>query len=289
MYIHQTPGDETVNPQRYRSIAGYCAAFFLALILSLPASADNTQAEGANRLAPLGAGDSVSIQVYGQPDMNSTVYVSNDGFINVPLVGPVLVAGMSPVEASKSVEAVLKSGRFLHEPHVSLTVIQSSGQRVSVLGEVHQPGRYPIDPSTTVLDLLAVAGGLTEQSANVIYISRQDKDGKLVQYPLRIKGLADRENTLAAQTLKSGDSILVPVAEQFYIYGEVAKPNKYRLDRDTTVIEAIALAGGLTTRGSERRVQIKRKGKDGHYAVVKAAASDPVFPDDVIRVRQSIF
>jgi polysaccharide export outer membrane protein len=271
------------------ALARYSTGLLCWITLSLQAFAGNSPAAGENRLAPLGAGDSVSIQVYEQPNMNSTVYVGNDGAVNLPLAGAVHVAGLTPIEAAQRVQDALKSGKFLKDPHVTITVVQSSGQRVSVLGEVHQPGRYPIDPSTTVLDLLAEAGGLTDQSADVIYINRPDQDGKIVRHPFRIRGPVDPENGLASRTVQSGDSVVVPVAEQFYIYGEVAKPNKYRLQPDTTVIQAISLAGGLTPRGSDRRVQIKRMGKDGRYVIVHGGPSDFVLPDDVIRVRQSIF
>ena len=90
------------------------------------------------------------------------------------------------------------------------------------------------------------------------------------------------------QLLRGGDSIVVPRAEQFYIYGEVTAPNKYRVEQDMTVIQAIARAGGVTPRGSERRVDIKRL-VDGKYLTVKAKLNDPVKADDVIHVKESIF
>lgn len=241
------------------------------------------------RLIQLGAGDSVSVQVYGQPDMSSTEYIDDGGTISLPLVGTVHVAGLSPVEAAQRIEKALRDGQFLIEPHVTLTVTQSHSQRVSVLGEIHAPARYPIEPNTSIFDLLALAGGVTENSADVIYVMRTDADGKVSRFPVDLKALADQRNSLPPQTLRSGDSIFVPRAEQFYIYGEVNNPKKYRIEPDMTVIQAIALAGGLTPRGSERRVDIKRKGPDGNYANIHARSSDPVRSDDVIHVKESIF
>src|SRR5208337_2437751 len=100
------------------------------------------QKDTVKRIIQLGPGDSVSIQVYGQPDMTTTVYVSDDGTIPVPLAGAVPVAGLSPSEASQRIEKALKDGGFLVDPHVTLTVTQSLSQRVSVLGQVGKPGLY---------------------------------------------------------------------------------------------------------------------------------------------------
>jgi polysaccharide export outer membrane protein len=241
------------------------------------------------RLVELGPGDQLTLEVYGQPDMSSTLYVSNDGTISVPLAGPVQVAGLTPVTAAKRVETALSAGKYLVSPHVTIAVLVGKSQRVSVLGEVHTPGRYPIEPNTSVFDLLAQAGGTTQDSADVIYVSRHAADGSVDRYPVDLKALSDSLGKDSSQTLQSGDEIMVPRAEQFYIYGEVTTPNKYRIERGMTVIEAIARAGGVTARGSDRRVEIKRIGKDGKYIIQRAKASDLVEPNDVIRVKESIF
>jgi polysaccharide biosynthesis/export protein len=241
------------------------------------------------RLVELGPGDQLTLEVYGQPDMNSTLYVGNDGTISVPLAGPVQVAGLTPVTAAKRVETALSAGQYLVSPHVTIAVLVGKSQRVSVLGEVHTPGRYPIEPNTSVFDLLAQAGGTTQDSADVIYVSRHAADGSIDRYPVDLKVLSDSLGKDSSRTLQSGDEIMVPRAEQFYIYGEVTTPNKYRIERGMTVIEAIARAGGVTPRGSDRRVEIKRIGKDGKYIIQRAKASDLVEPNDVIRVKESIF
>src|SRR6516165_571033 len=110
----------------------------------------------------LGPGDSISIQVYGQPDLAATVYVSDDGTVPVALVGPVQVAHLSPADAAQRIEAALRNARIINDPHVTITVTQSRSQRVSVLGEVGSPGRYAVDARMTIFDLLAQAGGTKE-------------------------------------------------------------------------------------------------------------------------------
>ena len=241
------------------------------------------------RLVELGPGDQITLEVYGQPDMTSTLYVGNDGTISVPLAGPVQVSGLTPVTAAKRVEEALVAGQFLVAPHVTIAVLVGKSQRVSVLGEVRTPGRYTIEPNTSIFDLLAQAGGTTQDSSDVIYISRTGADGTVSRYPINLKATGDRGPTDSLQKLQSGDEIMVPRAEQFYIYGEVTSPNKYRMEPGMTVVEAIVRAGGVTPRGSDRRVEIKRIGKDGKYITLHAKLSDLVEPNDVIRVKESIF
>jgi polysaccharide export outer membrane protein len=254
-----------------------------------PAANDPSAARiDAPRIIQIGPGDSVSIQVYGQPDMATVVYVSDDGTIPVPLAGPVPIAGLSPADASKRIEKALKDGMFLIDPHVTLTVTVSRSQRVSVLGQVTHPAQYPIEANTTIFDLLAMAGGVLETGSEEIFLLRPDANGTVQRYPINLKGLENARGAIPDQALRGGDSILVPRAEQFYIYGEVTSPNKYRVEPNMTVIEAIARAGGVTPRGSERRVDIKRT-VNGKFVTTKAKLDDLVKADDVIHVKESIF
>jgi polysaccharide biosynthesis/export protein len=244
---------------------------------------------GAPRLLQLGPGDSVAIQVYGQPDMNATVYVADDGTIPVPLVGAVQISGLSPAEAAHKIEAAFRDGKFLVDPHVTITVTQSRSQRISVLGEVGTPGRYSIESNETIFDVLAQAGGAKETAADVVFLLRPDRSGQIERIPINLKGLTDNQRVMPTPPLRGGDSILVPRAEQFYIFGEVAAPNMYRIEPGMTVTQAIARAGGVTARGSRKRIEIKRKGPDGRELSFSARPDEPVQANDVLRVKESIF
>jgi polysaccharide biosynthesis/export protein len=240
-------------------------------------------------LVQLGPGDSINIQVYGQPDLNGTVYVSDDGTIPVALTGPVKVSGLSPAQASSRIEKALRDGKYLVDPHVTLTVTESRSQRVSVLGQVGKPGRYPVQSNTSIFDLLAEAGGITETGGDLVYILRPDASGNITRYPISLKSLAEGANGSSQVSLTGGDSVLVPTAPQLYIYGEVTAPGKFKVEPGMTVVQAIARAGGVTQRGSQNRVIIKRRKPDGTYETTKAALNDLVQADDVIRVKESIF
>jgi len=235
-------------------------------------------------LTPLGPGDSVTLHVFGQPDMDTVLGIADDGSIRIPLAGSIQVGGLSAESAARRVEKAFKDGGYFVDPHVTLTVTQSLSQRVSVLGEVHTPGRYPVDSRTNIIDLLAQAGGETEFASDTVYVLRTDAAGSVKRYPVNLKGLADPGASAPTQLLRAGDSVYVPRAEQFFILGEVQKPSMY-----LTVLQAISLAGGVTAKGSDRRVEIKRAGKNGQQVVIKPKPNDLVQPDDVIRVKESIF
>jgi len=239
-------------------------------------------------MSQLGPGDSVSIQIFGQPD-STNVYVGDDGTISVPLVGPVPVAGVSPVEAAARVSAALKKGGFYVDPHVTIIITQSRSQLVSVVGEVAAPGRYPITPRTTIVELLAQAGGLKESASTVGYLLRTDAQGHVSRYPINLNGLTDLKDSLPTSTLLGEDSLVVPTAPRVYVYGEVSSPGVFRLEPGMTVLQAIARAGGINERGSERRIELKRQLKDGKYEITRAKPGDPIQPDDIIRVKESIF
>ena len=219
-------------------------------------------------LLQLGVGDEIKFQVYGQNDMDTVVSIADDGTVRIPLAGAVNIAGQSPTEAAHNLEKALRDGKFLVNPQVTLTVTQTRSQRVSVLGEVRTPGRYTVDSRTTIFDLLAQAGGVSPEGGDVIYLMRADKDGTIARYPINLKGFED---------------------SKFYISGEVTTPGKYRLETNMPVIEAIARAGGITLRGSSNRIEIKRRLANGKIKTLSANGSDIVEPNDVIRVKESIF
>ena len=256
-----------------------------------PVSASAPEAaSSAHTLLQLGPGDEVKIDVFDRPEMGTSTYVSDDGTIRVPLAGAVQVVDLSPAEAARKVESALKAGEYLVDPHVTITLVVSRSQRISVLGEVRTPGRYVIDADTSILDLLAQAGGATEKSADVIYILRHSADGGVERIPVNLRDVARGSGPSGSTNihLQGGDSLFVPTATTFFISGEVRTPGEYRLDPGMTVVQAIARAGGLTDKGSSRHTRITRRTPDGHNTL-SAGPDEPVRPDDIIVVKERIF
>ncbi len=273
---------------KFRHFAG---VFVGGLLLSLSAvcrAAGPTPPVEPHRMGPLSPGDSVSVQVSGQQEVDAA-YVGDDGTISLPLVGNVQVAGATPVEAGARVAKALKDGGYFLDPHVTVTVTQPRSLVVSVLGEVQMSGRYPISPRTTIVDLLAQAGGMKETASDVGYVLRTDDSGHVSRYPVKLSQLTDISEGQPALRFLDGDSLVVPRAEHFSVLGEVASPGRYSIESGMTVMEGLARAGGITERGSERRIELKRRGKDGQYQVIHVKTGDLIQADDIIRVKESIF
>lgn len=237
----------------------------------------------------LGAGDVVKLNVYGNPDLAMEARVSDNGEITVPLVGRVVVGGLSIGEAEKRIASKLESGGYLKKPQVSLIVTQVQSQAVSVLGSVNRPGRYPLEGGKrSLMDLLAQAGGIAQDGGDTVSLVRT-RNGKTERETIDVVNLVRTGELAQNHNLAAGDVIYVERAPRFYIYGEVQRPGTFRLERGMTVTQALSAGGGLTLRGTERGMQIKRRGPDGSYSVIKANPGDTLQTDDVIYVKESWF
>jgi polysaccharide export outer membrane protein len=230
-----------------------------------------------DKLDKLGVGDAVHVVVHQQPDLTTDARINERGAVTLPLIGEVKVAGMAPTEAAAAIGEKFKKGEFLKNPQVSLSVTTVRSRQVSVLGAVTRPGRYPLDDTTTQLsDVIAAAGGINAAGGDTVVVLR---DGKEERVPLLGKGY----------TLKGGETINVERAPVFYIHGEVARSGAYRVEPNMTVMQAIAAGGGITPRGSDRRLKMRRTGGDGKVVETDAKLSDGVKTDDVIYVKEALF
>ncbi|WP_018508683.1 polysaccharide export protein EpsE [Thiobacillus thioparus] len=236
----------------------------------------------------LGNGDIVHITVYDHPELLTDTRVDEQGRISFPLIGGVSVAGKTAAAAQNLIADALEKGDFIKKPQVNLIVTEYRSKQVSVLGQVNKPGKYPLDSASTVSDLLALAGGATLDSADEIILIR-NQDGKSQQFKIDTKSLFQDGRVDLNHQVKGGDVIFVPRAAVFYIYGEVQKPGAYRLAGNLNVMQALSLGGGITPRGTQRGIQIRRQGADGQPVKIQAALTDPVRENDVVYVKESLF
>lgn len=243
----------------------------------------------ADPMLQLGPGDAISIKVFGRPELDTTAYISDDGTVPVPLAGSVEVGGLSPAQASARVADALRHGQFLIDPQVTVFLVEFRSQQVSVLGQVQAPGRFPIDSRVSVFDLIAQAGGTTEDGADTIYLLRPNEDGTVQRHAVNLRALTQGDALQAPPAVQGGDSIFVPRAGQFYIHGEVQAPNMYRLEPGMTVVQALSRGGGVTQRGSSNRVEIRRRNADGQFVTLRPELTDLVQADDVILIKERIF
>ncbi len=236
----------------------------------------------------LGAGDVLRISVFEQPDLSLEVRVSESGTITYPLIGEVNVGGQTPAAAERKIAQMLETGGYLKNPHVNIIVSQLQSQQASVLGQVNRPGRYPLDSAKSLADVLALAGGVSPEGGDLITIVRKSE----LASNREVVDLASmmRNGDLAKNIIISGgDIVYVERAPRFYIYGEVQRPSQYRLEHNTTVIQALAMGGGLSLRGTEKGMKIKRRDSSGTIQVLDARHDDLLQPDDVVYVKESLF
>jgi len=236
----------------------------------------------------LGGGDVVKISVFGNPDLAVETRVSESGFISMPLVGQVAVAGLSPAMAETKIATMLDRGGFVKKPQVNLLITVLASQQVSVLGQVNRAGRYPIDGRRSVLDLLALAGGINPEGGDVVTVIRT-RDGKVVKDQVDTSELMRNADMTGNVDVQGGDTIFVERAPRFYIYGEVQKPGVLRLERNMTVLQALSAGGGLTLRGTERGLRVKRRDAAGKLQTIDVKGDDLLQPNDVVYVKESLF
>lgn len=237
----------------------------------------------------LGTGDIVSVSVYGHPELEvKAVEVDAKGEVVLPLLGYVDIGGLSPTAAGKAVAAKLKEGGFILKPYVNLLVVKYDSQQAVVLGNVNKPGQYVLQRGSRLTDLLAQAGGVSPTGANTVILQR-DQGGKRVDTSIALDGLFAGASPASDPTIASGDVIYVPQAPVFYIEGEVQKPGAYRLEPGMTLLQAIALGGGLTRRGTASGADIHRPDAAGKLESIPARAGSVIHANDVIDIGQSLF
>ena len=248
-------------------------SFFLAVV-ALAVSFPVFSQEKSDKL---GVGDAIHVTVFQQPDLTTDARISDKGTVALPLIGETKVAGLSQQEAAASIASKLKEGKYLKNPQVTVAVTTLRSRQVSVLGLVARPGRYALDDTSTKLtDVIAAAGGIAAGGWENVTVIR---DGK----PEKVNILS------SAYQLKNGDTVQVERAPVFYMYGEVAHGGAFRLENDMTIMQALAAGGGITPRGSDRRIKLRRAAADGKVEEKDATLSDKLKADDVIFVKEALF
>ena len=236
----------------------------------------------------LGAGDVITVSVFNRPELTTTAAVSEQGRVMLPLIGEIALSGLAPAQASTRVANAYENAELLTNPQVNIVVTEYRSQQISVLGEVQNPGRFSVETRLTVLDALALARGVTALGGDQVQILRPF-GGRVGRYEIDLSELLDGSGQRPLFDVRAGDTVIVPKAETFYIYGEVQQPDAYRLKPGMTVIQALSIGGGLTERGTDKRIEIKRRMANGALASVEAALNTPIQPDDVIYVRERLF
>jgi polysaccharide export outer membrane protein len=210
----------------------------------------------------IGPKDLLEITVFELPELNQTVRVSEDGSITLSLLGKVDVSGLTAQELEKRLASLLDK-QYTKGAHV--TVFIKEYQKVFVIGAVGRPGQYELVGPTTLLQVIAQAGGLTAQAMNELFVYRLEKDGKQTRIIIMLEDLMINGNQDLNIQLQPKDVVTVPIDQTLtvFVYGEVKSPGAvpYLSSKKITLIQAIAQAGGTTEWAKRTRILIKRRDK----------------------------
>jgi polysaccharide export outer membrane protein len=242
----------------------------------------------------IGPRDLIVVNVVGEPTASATVRVEANGSITLPLIGRLQAGGKTLLQLADDVRKALADG-FFNDPKVSATVQEYGSQKIFVLGEVRTPGAYPLSGETTLLAALAMAGSTLPSAGDTVVINRprpaqpgaaESGSDEFLRVNLRNlqSGLASSQNL----RLQDGDTIFVPKVESVFVTGQVRNAGAFPYQEGLTVLQAIALAGGVNDRGSTSRIVIVRTVK-GANVEIKAKTTDSVKPGDTVLVKERYF
>jgi len=323
----------------------------------------------------LGAGDSIRINVFQNPELTTETRVSESGTVSYPLIGEIKIGGKTIQDAEQKIAQALISGGFVQQPQVNIVLLQVRGNQVAVLGMVNRPGRYPLETFNTHLsEMIATAGGVSQVAGNglalltgiregkpfsyqvdlaalfldnkksqdvlvnngdVIYITPGNqisilgqvnrpgrfsleaftmrladalamaggvsatgsdkviltgaRDGQAFKKEIDIAGLFLSKDAAEDTLVMAGDQIYVHRTPVYYIYGEAQRPSSYRVERNMSVIQALAQGGGPTVRGTQRSIKLYRRNEAGVVEKTKPQLTDLIQADDVLYVEESLF
>lgn len=260
----------TVSRQAVWLQAGVLSAFFFIYFISFTSSQEYT----------IGAGDTLKIAVWSHPDLSNDYPVDADGFVPFPLVGRVKANGLTAEEFASRLAQLLEKD-YLVNPHVIVSVKEYLSKKVSVLGETAKPGIHYLTGQRTLLDVLSKAGGLSRTAGKQLILVRNHRPtagGSSIGNTIlrlnieKIEAGDLKENIV----LEDGDTIFVPKAHAYFVLGEIQKPGTFSLEKETTVLEAVTLAGWFTDKAAPSGVKVLRRIPDGRQDAISVDLSGPL-------------
>lgn len=249
-----------------------------AVPLALPVSSGLPLETVGDSDYTVGPDDVLEVKVYDEEDLSRTTQVTSRGTIALPLLKDVHVAGLTASQVAEKLEA-LYGADYLHSPQVFVSVKEFRSKTVQVLGAVKNPGVYTLRGRSAVLDVLGLAGGISEAGGASLLLLRPPERGAHDPEAARKRELAagnaafkegvepitvDVHRLLVegdvGQNLevKGGDTVFVPRGGEIYVLGEVRNPGSVKFEEGMTLTQAISKTNGFTKTASKGRVQIVR-------------------------------
>jgi len=268
--------------------------FILAVLLAIAG-----YPQDQDRSYRIGPEDLIEISVFNVPELNKTVRVSEDGSVNLALIGKVMVADQTRFEVEKKLAALLEE-KYLKNPQVTVFIKEYKSRSISVIGAVVNPGIYMLFGNKTLLDAVTMAGGLSEKEMGVAVIIRKYPDGTSDSIQVDLNKLMLGQDPRLNVPLKAGDIVNIPIKKllNIYVFGQVENPGEVRLESEgsASLLQAIAAAGGFTSRARKQAVLVKRvvDGKEKTFkinvrSILQGRQKDfQLLDNDVVHVSESI-
>jgi polysaccharide export outer membrane protein len=260
----------------------------------------------------IGPEDLLEICVFEDEKLNKTVRVSFQGNVNLPLLGVVKVKGLSASELERELRDLLAE-KYFQDPNVSVFIKEYRNQRISIMGAVEKPGVYDVTGQKTILDMLALSGGLKEDAGPLLFLirpprreegdSKKGGENETVEEQTKtavvdLRELLVRGDLSLNLALLHGDLLNIPVSGKVFVGGEVRAPGGFPLKGNRlTVSQAVALAGGLKTEAAASDTKIFRYSDKGAgkeiistnvYSIQKGQAEDLYLKEnDIVFVPRS--
>ncbi len=241
----------------------------------------------------LGAGDLLDISVFDSPELTTRVRVGGDGEVTFPLLGQLLVGGMTPQQVQDLIRERLVSGDLVKDPQVAVFVSEYASQTVFILGEVNHPGAYPLMGSHRLFDFISAAGGFTLRAGKTIIITRHADP----LAPETVRFSRDPDFAGGNPAIDAGDTVYVKQAGVVYVVGDVIKPGGFLMpsEENVTVMQALAIAEGTKPTAALGSVRLIRKTDQGPVETIvnikqifQASGQDPTLQDqDILYVPRS--
>lgn len=287
-------------------------------LLCFLASLSAAQGTDPSALRPA---DVIDVVVLGQPTLSSDFVIDKEGAITYPLLGRVQVSGLGPAELAKKLQSLLGAG-FIKRPEVSVRVKEYRSRPVLVIGEVARPGVFALKGDRALLTILSEAGGLSSNAGHEVVIARppEGREAAAIEQftstPI-LPGLSEvapaadsdelppgalqgsdifrasfrelmKGNAEQNVILEGGDVVFVPRAAQIFVTGQAARPAAMKYLEGMTVQDALQNAGGISERGSMKRLKIVRF-ESGKRREIKVQLTDLLKPGDTLNVGERFF
>jgi polysaccharide export outer membrane protein len=209
-------------------------------------------------MTQISEGDLLDIVIFETPELSGRFRVNLKGDVLLPLAGTLHVAGLTLAEITDAVAQRYKDAKILVDPQVTVFVAEFTRRTITISGEVRAPGIFPIVAPRTLADTLAMAGGLNDAASRTVSIVHAADPNKIIHVTLNVGAQTPESIQEGRMEILPGDHIYVARSGVIYLVGELQRPGGFQVEHNNrlTLLEAVALAGGLTrvAKGSESRL-----------------------------------